>query len=682
MKVSQKLLSIGLGIILLISLSIYFFSEYQTGIIEEANSRSRIILEMSLKNKEINVAINNFQINDIYNEEYYELGISTNLENYMNLINELSVLEEEYFLNYKDTDKEQVESLFQSLMEELRDSIDKLVEAYSVLGFNDFGMEADFGSFRDQMEENFIPEDQTVFNMSLEYLKVQEMKFIHRKDEKYIAKVSSALEDALSVINEKEQFTAVSNEYIKSMIAYKKQYSLIGLSPEEGLRGELQYNLVEMEKFFRNISEDSDKAMLRASQNKTIFGLLFILTGILISSIIFILLSRHVTVPLNKLSITASQIANGDLTSKISNTMMNRKDEIGLLAQALNGTVENLKDTVQKIQISTMENKNVGETLSESAEMTSRSVVAVNGKLTNFTDLFNTLDQNIARSRLASDQIFQNTSNLGVRITGQVSAVEETSAIIEEMSASLNSIAGITSEKNKISSELVEITREGDERVKETNIIIQEISQSTDQMKDLTDLINGIASQTNLLSMNAAIEAAHAGDAGKGFGVVSEEIRKLSEGTAEAVKGISSYLQSVIKRIEEALSASEKSGKAFARVNKGVADSAETFRTISTMISEVSSGSKDMLNAVSQINEVTKDVHSGAEEIMGITKSLGDDMKEVESLSSQGAIEINESLKSIEAIDNYTNSVAELSTSNEKIIKHLTELVTSFRLPD
>lgn len=681
MKVSQKLLSISLGIILFISLSIYFFSEYQTGIIEKANKRSRIVLEMSLKNKEINIAINNFQINDIYSEDYYELGISDNLENYTNLMNELLILEDKYFQVYKESDSEQIKSLFLSFLTNLKNSIDKLVDAYSILGFNDYGMEAEFALGRDKMEENFIPEDEIIFNMSLEYLKVQEMKFIHRKDEKYIEKAASALEDALVVIGEKNQFRTISEEYTNSMVAYKKQYTLIGLSPNEGLRGELQNNLVELEQFFRKLSEDSDLAMTRASRNKTVFGLLFIISGILISSIIFILLSRHVTVPLNKLSITASQIADGDLTSKISSSMMNRRDEIGLLAQALNGTVENLKKTVQKIQQSTSENKKVGETLSESAEMTSQSVEAVNGKLTNFTELFTTLDRNIARSRLASEQIFQNTSNLGVRISGQVSAVEETSAIIEEMSASLNSIAGITAEKNKISEDLVQITREGDERVKETNIIIQEISESTGQMKDLTDLINGIASQTNLLSMNAAIEAAHAGDAGKGFGVVSEEIRKLSEGTTEAVKGISAYLKSVITRIEGALSASEKSGKAFTRVNKGVVDSADAFKSISTMVSEVSSGSKDMLNAVSQINEVTKDVHSGAEEIMGIIQSLGKDMKEVESLSSQGAIEINESLKSIEAIDNYTDRVAELSNSNEHIIEHLTELVTSFKLP-
>jgi len=681
MKVSQKISATGIGIILLTSLSVYFFSEYQSGMIERSYHRIRIASEISRKNIEANVAISNFQLQDILVEEYYETLESANLEEYERLMGELEDLGKEFSQVCEEDIRESVLMRFDTILGRLNSSVDALVEGYTVLGFNDYGLEGRFSVTRDQMEENFTVKDEEAFALALEDLKVQEMKFIHRKKDKYIDKAASALDDAAAAVAGQDDFRIPADEYISHMKAYRDQFTLIGLTGDDGLRGDLKKDLGEIRDFIRELSEDSDAAMILASKKKTLFGLLFILTGILISSVLFFLLSRQVTVPLHQLSLAAARTAEGDLTEGIAETLMDRKDEIGLLAGALDRTVGSLQDAVQHMKSSSDENRSVGENLRENADLTSRSVEAVKGKLSGFTELFSHLDRNIARSSDASNQIILNTSVLGERISGQVTAVEETSAIIEEMSASLNSIAGITTDKNRISTDLVQITREGDERVRETNSIIREISESTDQMKNLTDLINGIASRTNLLSMNAAIEAAHAGDAGKGFGVVAEEIRKLSEGTAEAVKGISNYLNSVISRIEMALTASENSGAAFSRVNDGVADSAEAFRTIADMISEVSSGSQDMLKAMSQISQVTRDVDAGSDDIKKIIESLGEDMKAVSELSARGTVEINDSLENIRTIDGNTSRVAQLSGANERIIEQLTEQVSRFRLP-
>lgn len=682
MKVSQKLLTLGIGIILITGFSVYLFSEYQSEKIEASNVRMRLASEISQKSIAAQVAINNFQLNDILDESYFEEGRSANLEDYRRLISELKSRGEVFFSLYDEEDAGETKELFTALLNRLENAAEALVEAYTVLGFNDYGLENSFSETRDLMEDNFVPVDEAAFALAIEYLAVQEMKFVHRKLDKYVDKARSGLEEALEVIEEKEEFQVLIDEYIGHMDAYRRQYTLIGLTRDEGLRGNMEREISAFENLLNRLSENSAHAVSRDSRRKTFFGLLFIIAGIAVSSVIFIFLSRHVTEPLRFLSLSASRIADGDLTSEIPSALTRRRDEIGLLSRALNHTVENLRNAVLRIKTSSDENRVVGESLRTKADQTSFSAGSVTKQLTGFTHLFGDLDQSIFRSENASGRIREHSVGLGERISGQVVVVEEAGAIIEEMSANMTSIANITAAKKRIASTLVEITKEGDAMVTETNRIIKQISESTGQMKSLTDLINGIASQTNLLSMNAAIEAAHAGEAGKGFGVVAEEIRKLSENTAEAVKGISVYLSSVIQRINEAQTASELSGKAFLRMTEGVADSAEAFDSIARMISEASLGSEGMVRAVSQINEVTGDVRAGADEILQIVETLGADMKEVTALSSRGKVEIYSSLESVKTISKNTGGVAELSISNEKIIERLTELVTRFKLPD
>ncbi len=462
---------------------------------------------------------------------------------------------------------------------------------------------------------------------------------------------------------------------------YFKQFNKIGLNDDTGLRLDLKNKLIEAEIFFYQIAEDSHASMIKASKNKTIFGLLFIIFGVLAGSAVFFIFAGSITDPLYQLSVIAEKTADGDLTSRLDSRLSGRRDEIGILAESFM-KLSGIKGCCRADKISSEKNKEIGVKLKDSAGLTSNSVEIVSENMISFTELFKILDQNISRSNEASKKIIENIGSLGERIHGQAAAVEEISSIIEEMSASLNSIAGITSEKKKLSDNLVSITKEGDSRVAETNIIIKEISDSTGKMKDLTELINNIASQTNLLSMNAAIEAAHAGDAGKGFSVVAEEIRKLSEETAEGVKGITQYLNFVVEKIDMALVSSENSGRAFVKVNEGVSGSTEAFSLIANMVIEASSGSEEMLKAMVEINQVTNDVKRNAGDIKDVLNGMGRDMNEIADLSSTGTHDIQNALSAIEKIDQNTTAVADLSSSNEEILEELASLVMKFRLTD
>ncbi len=683
MKLGQKLLIIGISILLLIGLSVHFFSEYQTGRIIKSYRQSDIVSMISRKLVEAHNAINRFQIDDIINEEYYEEGKSENLQEYEAIMDALRNYEYEFFKIYRGEDSEVLQSCFRSIVGNLDESFKTLVNAYNLLGYNDYGLEGKFSEVRHNLTVILEDLDDPVINAELESLKVQEMKLIHRKSEKYCGKIT----DALGSINEMAQLHTLdiageTAEYLKYVNNYYEQCILIGLNDNEGLRLDLKNKQFEAEEFFRNIAEKSNDAMYKASRNKTIFGLVFIIAGIIISSVAFFIFSWSLTKPLYSLSVIAKRTADGDLLSKIDNKLLQRKDEIGILADSFSKTVLNLKSAIEQIKESSEKNRQVGEVLRESADMSSRSVEIVSDNMISVTELFRNLDQNISRSNEASKNIISSINGFSERINGQVTAVEQISAIIEELSASLNSIAGITADKKKISDSLVNTTREGDARIRETNAVIKEIADSTGKMKELTELINGIASQTNLLSMNAAIEAAHAGDAGRGFSVVAEEIRKLSEETADGVKGISLYLNSVVEQIDKALVASENSGKAFIKVDENVSGNAEAFNGIAQMVLEASSGSDEMLKAIIEIRQVTHDLKGTANDIKEVLTEMGSEMDEIADLSKTGTHDIENALKAIKEIDINTSNVADLSDSNEKIIEELTGIVENFRISE
>ena len=136
------------------------------------------------------------------------------------------------------------------------------------------------------------------------------------------------------------------------------------------------------------------------------------------------------------------------------------------------------------------------------------------------------------------------------------------------MVKSISNVARISQTRNESADQLIRITREGTDKVSATGAIIEDISSGVSVMVETIEMINNVASQTNLLAMNAAIEAAHAGDAGRGFSVVADEIRKLSESTSESTTKISTTLQKQVESIQQALEGSRKSGSVLETVGE------------------------------------------------------------------------------------------------------------------
>jgi methyl-accepting chemotaxis protein len=394
-----------------------------------------------------------------------------------------------------------------------------------------------------------------------------------------------------------------------------------------------------------------------------------------------LLIARSIVKPILGVSRTLEDISKGegDLTRTITVTS---KDEIGGMACYFNLTLEKIKNLVIAIKDQSEKLHDIGGELAANMNETAAAINEISATIQSIRGRMVDHSASITETNTTIGQISANINKLNGHVENQTANVSHSSLAIEEMLTNIQSVTKTLIENADNVKELQEASEVGRSGLQEVVSNIQEIAHESEGLLEINAVMENIASQTNLLSMNAAIEAAHAGEAGKGFAVVADEIRKLAESSGEQSKTIGTILKKIKEAIDKMAVSTDNVLNKFEAIDSGVKTVSAQESSIRSAMEEQGAGSKQILEAISRLNEITRQVKDESEEMLLDTREVSQKSENMELITLEITNGMNEMATGAQQINIAVNRVNELSGQNRNNIDILVQEVALFKTGD
>ncbi|MDR1351777.1 MAG: methyl-accepting chemotaxis protein [Treponema sp.] len=422
-----------------------------------------------------------------------------------------------------------------------------------------------------------------------------------------------------------------------------------------------------------------DDDVFAAVNRLTRITIIIVVIAIIIAGAITFIVAGSITKPIVSVALTLKDISEGegDLTKTI---FVRGNDEIADLSIYFNKTLEKIKELIITIKNQAVALFDIGNELASNMTETAAAINEITANIQSIKGRVINQSASITETNATMEQITVNIDKLNGHVENQTASVAKSSSAIEEMIANINSVTQTLSKNAESVRNLLDASDVGRTGLQEVASDIQEIARESEGLLEINAVMENIASQTNLLSMNAAIEAAHAGEAGKGFAVVADEIRKLAESSGEQSKTIGTVLKKIKESIDKITKSTDSVLGKFEAIDGGVKTVSEQTENIRNAMEEQSVGSQQILEVIGQLNAITQMVKGGSEEMLEGSKEVITEGKNLEMATQEITNGMNEMATGADQINVAVNRVNEISGQNKENIDILVKEVSRFKV--
>ena len=406
---------------------------------------------------------------------------------------------------------------------------------------------------------------------------------------------------------------------------------------------------------------------------KRITNIAILALGILL----IILFTADIFGTMKSISGAMENIASGkaDLTFRIPEKGRN---ELSNLAANCNAVIQSLNNLVSELQGETGILNETGNELSTKMENHVEVLDATANQISEISDHITEQTSKVESITNGMQSVEAEIDSLEKKLSMQSQAISQSSSVIEEITANIRSVDENVKEILEEYKKLVAEADEGQQQQKSVSNQIGNIEQQSDNLMNANAAIASIAKQTNLLAMNAAIEASHAGEAGKGFAVVAAEIRTLAETSAKQSESISRLLQDIRESITGIVDSSKKSAANFASVSEKIMRLEQLITEVQGGMNEERIGAENILNAMVTLEGTTKDINQASAHMKGESAQVFEDIQMLKELAEKTHSKSSDVTVQMTEMKETASAAANASDRNLSATSKVSDMINGF----
>lgn len=410
-----------------------------------------------------------------------------------------------------------------------------------------------------------------------------------------------------------------------------------------------------------------------------VFTLAIATIASLVAAFVFALMFSHNIVSrVRRVMDTSAALAQGDFTASVD---ADGTDELSELGTNLNTAIEQLGLVVATVVERVSVLSDTGEQLARSSDETAQAVQEINTIVDTSREQNDDLVANVTETSAIVEEMARNIESLDGSVQQQSAVIEQSSASIEEMISSIESISKVSTRAKEQLQSLTGAAEAGRTSLDQQETMVTEMSNAGKSLQEANQLIAGVAGQTNLLAMNAAIEAAHAGDAGRGFAVVADEIRKLAETTSVQSNQVKQDLKSMQQLIARLVEGSSTSSQSFSEIQTALSEVQTVFEEIFSAMEQQRTGGSEILEALSQMREMTSSVHGGSSEMKSGNDQMLEAIRNVSEITQQSRDAMQRIAAGMDTIAGAMANISSVSDLNRSQIEDIMSATKALTLP-